>query len=303
MMRKYFNFIPWLFSLGALFSAELAPTFLVLNQFNQGVPISDSTLMKNFSGLSFEFEIPMKQLVLDLDQMENPAASQMDFVKDLGEKYGVNYILFNQFDTEEGRFYLEGHLYNTRSGGLIHRRKLDLSHYEDGPTNELKMWIGEIIGGVRLDWQKMRESILYHDSKDIAYDKTPFGAALRSITVPGWGQVYSGNKVSGGIWAGAESFLALVTISSFLNYSEASQSYLSNSDLYQTSVDEKEIAEYKALAESDWDDHVKYNNLIIIFAGMTGAGWIANSIHAWFLAPRPYENIYKKWDPSSKNSG
>ena len=302
-MRIYFIYSLWMSSLGVLFSDELAPTFLVLNQFNQGVPIADSTLMENFSGLSFEFEMPMEQLVIDLDQMENPAASQMDFVKELGEKYGVNYILFNQFNKVEGRFYLEGQLYKTRSGGLIHRRKLDLNHYEDSPTNELKMWIGEIIGNVRLDWQKMRESILYLDSEDIAYDKNPLGAMLRSLTVPGWGQVYSGNKLSGAIWAGAESFLALATLSSFLSYREASQSYLSNSNLYDTSVDEKEIAEYKALAESDWDDHVKYNNLIVIFAGMTGAGWIANSIHARFLGPRPYKNIYKKWDPSSKNSG
>ena len=66
-------------------------------------------------------------------------------------------------------------------------------------------------------------------------------------------------------------------------------------------VVKKEVAKYRTNAESDWDDHVTFSALAIAFAGATGTGWVANSIHAWIVGPRAYKNLYQKWDPKSPN--
>jgi hypothetical protein len=297
-LPQYFLFL----FVGSLYSANLESTFLVLNHFDKFLPNADSSLIENFSNSTFEFDSTFHILFEDIDNHANPASSHMVTIKELGEKYQVNYILFNRIEHIDDRFILNGLLFNTRSGGLIHRRKIDLKQYLNGQINELNMWVGNTVGQVEKNWENNRKSILFSDPEEINYQKTPRGAAIRSLAAPGWGQVYSDKKVSAGIWAGTESTLSLAVLISFLKYDAAAKSYKSNLTLYNETDDEKEVAKYRTNAESDWDDHVKFSALAIAFAGATGTGWVANSIHAWIVGPRPYKNLYQKWNPKSPNT-
>ena len=300
-MKKLPQYFLFLF-LGSLYSANLEPTFLVLNQFDKFLPNADSSLIENFSNSTFEFDSTLHILFEDIDNHENPAASHMVTIKELGEKYQVNYILFNRIEHINDRFILNGLLFNTRSGGLIHRRKIDLKQYLNGQINELNMWVGNTVGQVEINWENNRKSILFSDPEEINYQKTPRGAAIRSLAAPGWGQAYSGKKISAGLWASTESSLSLAAIISFLNYDKAAKSFKKNSKLYHGTNDEKEVANYRTAAENDWNDHVTFSELAIVFAGATGTGWVANSIHAWIVGPRAYKNLYQKWDPKSPNT-
>ena len=297
-LPQYFLFL----FLGSLYSANLESTFLVLNHFDKFLPNADSSLIENFSNSTFEFDSTFQILFEDIDNHANPASSHMVTIKELGEKYQVNYILFNRIEHIDDRFILNGLLFNTRSGGLIHRRKIDLKQYLNGQINELNMWVGNTVGQVEKNWENNRKSILFSDPEEINYQKTPRGAAIRSLAAPGWGQLYSDKKVSAGVWAGTESTLSLAVLISFLKYDAAAKSYKSNLTLYNETDDEKEVAKYRTNAESDWDDHVRFSALAIAFAGATGTGWVANSIHAWIVGPRAYKNLYQKWDPKSPNT-
>jgi len=299
-MKKFPQYVLFFF-LGSLYSANLESTFLVFNHFDKFLPNANSSLIENFSNSTFEFDSTLHILFEDIDNHENPASSYMNTIKELGLKHKVNFILFNQIKHVNDRFMLEGQLFNTRSGGLIHRRKIDLTHYLNGQINELRMWVGNVTDSVNDEWQKNRESILFRGSEDIEYKKTPMGAAMRSLVAPGWGQAYSDKKVSAGVWAGTESTLSLAALISFLNYDKAAKSFKKNSKLYDGTNDEKDVADYRTAAENDWDDHVKFSALAIAFAGATGTGWVANSIHAWIVGPRAYKNLYQKWDPKSPN--
>ena len=300
-MKKLPQYFLFLF-LGSLYSANLESTFLVLNHFDKFLPNADSSLIENFSNSTFEFDSTFHILFEDIDNHANPASSHMVTIKELGEKYQVNYILFNRIEHIDDRFILDGLLFNTRSGGLIHRRKVDLKQYLNGQINELNMWVGNTVGQVEKNWENNRKSILFSGPEEINYQKTPRGAAIRSLAAPGWGQAYSGKKISAGLWASTESSLSLAAIISFLNYDKAAKSFLKNSKLYDGTNNEKEVAGYRAAAENDWNNHVKFSALAIVFAGATGTGWVANSIHAWIVGPRAYKNLYQKWDPKSPNT-
>jgi len=249
-LPQYFLFL----FLGSLYSANLESTFLVLNHFDKFLPNADSSLIENFSNSTFEFDSTFHILFEDIDNHANPASSHMVTIKELGEKYQVNYILFNRIEHIDDRFILNGLLFNTRSGGLIHRRKIDLKQYLNGQINELNMWVGNTVGKVEKNWENNRKSILFSDPEEINYEKTPRGAAIRSLAAPGWGQAYSGKKVSAGLWASTESSLSLAAIISFLNYDKAAKSFLKNSKLYDGTNDEKEIEDYRAAAENDWNE-------------------------------------------------
>ena len=274
-------------------------TYLVLNHFDKPLEEIDQSLIDNFNNSTFNFDSSINTLFEDIDDHNNPASKYMDDIKALGRTHNVSFVLMNRIDHNDDRLIMEGLLFNTRSGGLIHRRKINLKNYNNGLINELSLWVGNTKNQIQKEWEKEREAILFLNPDEISYDKTPMGAALRSLAIPGWGQAYSGNSLSAGLWAAIELSLSLAFISSYNNYDSSAKSYLENIKLYDATDDEKEIATYRASAEQDWDDHVLYSRLAIALAGTTLTGWVSNSIHAWIFGPRPHTNIYQKGIPHS----
>ena len=270
-----------------------------MNHFDKPLPGIDQTLIDNFNNSSFNFDHSVDTLFDDLDEDDNPASKYMNDIKDLGLKHSVNFILMNKIQHRGERLIIEGMLFNTRSGGLIHRRKINVKNYDNGSINEISLWVGETKNQIQKEWEQERESIMFLNPEEISYDKTPMGAALRSMAIPGWGQAYSGNSISAGLWAVLELSLSLAFISSYNNYDSSSKSYLQNRKLYDATDDEKEVSAYRASAEKDWNDHVIYSKLAIALASTTITGWVSNSVHAWVFGPRPYTNIYQKGMPQS----
>ena len=128
--------------------------------------------------------------------------------------------------------------------------------------NELNLWVGEIMNIVYPGWLENRESILFLDPDNMTYEKTPMGAAMRSLAVPGLGQAYSGKKLSAAFWVALESSLSVGILLSFLNYDAAAKNFLQYQNDYSNTDDEKEIAQYRELAISEHAKHIRYNNLL-----------------------------------------
>ena len=296
-MKEFFVY-SILFS-NLVFAFDQEATYLVLNHFDKPLPDIDQSLIDNFNNSSFNFDESVNLLFDDIDSDKNPASKYMDQIKELGTIHHVNYILLNKIKHIDDRIIMEGMLFNTRSGGLVHRRKINVKDYNNGSVNEISLWIGEIRNKIQKQWEEARESIMFLNPEEISYDKTPMGAALRSLAIPGWGQAYSGNSLSAGLWAALELSLSVAFISSYTNYDTSAKSYLQNLKSYNATDDEKEVSAYRASAEKDWDDHVMYSKLAIALAGSTITGWVSNSVHAWVFGPRPYTNIYQKGLPQT----
>jgi len=289
----------FIFFSNLVFAFDQEATYLVLNHFDKPLPDIDQSLIDNFNNSSFNFDESVNLLFDDIDSDKNPASKYMDQIKELGTIHHVNYVLLNKIKHNNDRIIMEGLLFNTRSGGLVHRRKINVKDYNNGSVNEISLWVGEIRNKIQKQWEEARESIMFLNPEEISYDKTPMGAALRSLAIPGWGQAYSGNSLSAGLWAALELSLSLAFISSYTNYDTSAKSYLQNRKLYNATDDEKEVSAYRASAEKDWDDHVRYSKLAIVLAGSTITGWVSNSVHAWVFGPRPYTNIYQKGLPQT----
>ena len=294
-----FFLVYFIFFSNLVFAFDQEATYLVLNHFDKPLPDIDQSLIDNFNNSSFNFDETVNLLFDDIDSDNNAASKYMDQIKELGTTHHVNYILLNKIKHNNDRIIMEGLLFNTRSGGLVHRRKINVKDYNNGSVNEISLWVGEIRNKIQKQWEEARESIMFLNPEEISYDKTPMGAALRSLAIPGWGQAYSGNSLSAGLWAALELSLSLAFISSYTNYDTSAKSYLQNRKLYNATDDEKEVSAYRASAEKDWDDHVMYSKLAIALAGSTITGWVSNSIHAWVFGPRPYTNIYQKGLPQT----
>ena len=158
-------------------------SYLILNNLDTVDSNLNQVLIDNFDYLDIQFDNITFQYFEESDEPTDFIFLNMDKIKELGTLYGVNYVLSNNITQTDSKINLESRLYHTRSGGLVNQRKINLMAYFDGKENELKLWIGELTGGIKPDWRKERNSILFLNSDEIVYDKTPLKSALRSLLI------------------------------------------------------------------------------------------------------------------------
>ena len=153
-----------------LFAFDVNSKYLIINQFDKSLLADvDEYLESNFDNTFINIDSTMDMIFDSLDQDKNPASLYMDDIKNLGNVHNVNFILVNRIKNLDDRLIVEGMLFNTRSGGLIHRRKINVKNYDDGYINEFSILIGSAVNQIKQEWEQEREKILFLDPQDITY--------------------------------------------------------------------------------------------------------------------------------------
>ena len=271
-----------------------SPSILILNEYDSKV--IDASMSNYFPSKNFVNSEDTAPFLGSLDSFANPAAGRMSLIRALGSDFNVDYILFHQIESDSNRFMLEGQMFNTRSGGLIKRRIVDVTSYYRGQINELKLWVGDVFREVNKEWVDKRKLILYNEPSEIIQDKTPEGAMARSLLLPGWGQFYSDAYNSGIAISSLESIMLTSVLVSYLSYNKSVKNFKSYSKLYEESSEQVEFDEYRSLSSSEWEKHKQYNAALIYTSIASGSLWLVNGIHAYIVGPRPKKDIIQKWN-------
>ena len=268
-----------------LFGETNSPSILILNEFDSHT--DDLKLSEYFPKKNFISGKDTAPFLKSLDSLNNPASGRMPLVRSMGKDFDVDYILFHQIINDSSRFLLEGQMFNTKSGGLIHRRIVDITNYYKGQVNEIKLWVGEIFEEIDKDWEEYRKLVLFDDPESIVMEKTPQGAMARSFMVPGWGQFYSDEYNSGVMFSGIEATLLSAVLVSYLSYSKSVKGLQTYRKKYEESSEQVEFDNYRNLAEGEWKKHKVYNSAMIYSGIAAGSLWVVNGIHAYIVGPRP----------------
>ncbi|MEL1231584.1 MAG: DUF5683 domain-containing protein, partial [Candidatus Neomarinimicrobiota bacterium] len=116
--------------------------------------------------------------------------------------------------------------------------------------------------------------------------KTKGGALLRSLIVPGFGQLYSGRKISAFSFMGIE--LALIGLA--FNSQSTFNSLQSDQDaaraLYDASTSQEDIQNYAAQLVAIDADLQAANDQLMLFSASAAGLWTLNVIHAFITGPR-----------------
>ena len=275
------------------------PSILIFNEFDSNT--DDLKLSEYFPKKNFISGNDTAPFLKSLDSLNNPASGRMPLVRSMGKDFDVDYILFHQIINDSSRFLLEGQMFSTRSGGLIHRRIVDITNYYRGQINEIKLWVGEVFKEIDEDWKEYRKLVLYEDPEAIVMEKTPQGAMARSFMVPGWGQFYSDEYNSGVMFSGIEATLLSAVLVSYLSYSKSVKGLQTYSKKYEESSEQVEFDNYRNLAEGEWEKHKMFNSAMIYSGIAAGSVWVVNGIHAYIVGPRPKKDIIQKWDIVNPN--
>ena len=279
------------------------PSILIFNAFDSKIIDQEKLELSNFFPTKdFIIGDDVKPFSSSVDSMNNPASGRMSIIRELGNDLDIDYVLFHKINKDSNRFYLEGQMFRTESGGMIHRRIVDITNYYKGHINELKLWVGDVFNEIDKEWVEYRKMVLFQNPEDIIQEKTPEGAMARSLMVPGWGQFYSDKPTSGKIWAGIEASLITAIIASYIGYNNSVKGFKSNTSLYESSSEQIEFNEYRNQVDIEWKKHKDYNSAMIYSAITAGSLWVLNGIHAYIVGPRPKKDIIQKWDKIFLNS-
>ena len=280
----------------SIFSNTFSQTIFVFNDFDSELGDSTAILKNAFLSKDIFYGNNFENFATDIDIFPNPAASRMEAVKSLSPQVSADYILYNKITNDNSQIYLDGQMYNSRSGGLVSRKNIKISAYFKGLENELKIWFGEFFNAIDDEWIKKRDVVLFIPPELIKYDKTPFGAVKRSLIYPGLGQSYSGKHNSAYIWAGLESSMLTSVLVSYIGYKSSVSAFKMHTKNYEQSSEQIEFDDSRKSAELDWKKHKDFNNYMIYSGIAAGSIWAANTIHAYIVGPRPKKDIIQEWD-------
>jgi len=115
--------------------------------------------------------------------------------------------------------------------------------------------------------------------------KTKNGAILRSIAIPGWGQLYRGKKLAGYTYLGSELFLIGLALKANGDYSQAKTNYDKYKALYQAESDYTSMLQHKQQSRDFYDQMTEHRDQTVMYAGLAGSIWLINTIHAAIIKP------------------
>ena len=126
-------------------------------------------------------------------------------------------------------------------------------------------------------------------------EKNRFGAAVRSLILPGWGQLYSGNKLMGWSFLGGEAIIGALAFSSYSAYSKAKSDVISFNEQYKNATDQSQISDLRAKTLQAESDQISSNDQMTMMIYAAGGIWAINVVHAMLTGP--------KSEMASKKSG
>ena len=122
--------------------------------------------------------------------------------------------------------------------------------------------------------------------------KTKTGALVRSI-VPGYGQIYSGNKVFGYGFLVLEAGMIGMVAKSNSDYISYENEYNTQLVKYNGATVPGDIANYKALVDQARDDMISANDQLTLFSAAAGGVFLISAIHAYLTGPDLADNTSK----------
>ena len=109
---------------------------------------------------------------------------------------------------------------------------------------------------------------------------------MRSMIVPGWGQLYSDRKLMGWSILGGEAVIGVLAISAYSAYSKANSDLVSFNEQYKSATDPLQIADLRAKTLQAEVDQISSNDQMTMMIYAAGGIWAINVVHAMLSGPK-----------------
>ena len=221
--------------------------------------------------------------------------SSEECAAEVGAMLGVQFMINGAIGKLGDTYTIDAKMFSVQTGAAEKTINTTYTGKVDGLITEIEILAWEIMS------LKPPRSLLNKRSggnpqvSNVPRGKSRFGAMMRSMVVPGWGQLYSDRKLVGWSILGGELVLGALAFSAYSSYSTANSDLITYNQQYNNATDPAQIADLRSKTLQAEADQVSSNDQMTTILYAVGALWSINVVHAFLTGP--------KSDTASRKSG
>ena len=221
--------------------------------------------------------------------------SSEECAAEVGAMLGVQFMINGAIGKLGDTYTIDAKMFSVQTGAAEKTINTTYTGKVDGLITEIEILAWEIMG------LKAPRSLLNKRSggspqvSNVPRGKSRFGAMIRSMVVPGWGQLYSDRKLVGWSILGGELALGALAFSAYSSYSTANSDLVAYNQQYNNATDPAQIADLRSKTLQAEADQVSSNDQMTTMLYAAGGLWAINVVHALLTGP--------KSDTASRKSG
>lgn len=208
---------------------------------------------------------------------------------EVGAMLGVEFMISGAIGKLGDTYTIDVKMFSVATGAAENMKSVTYQGKVDGLITEIEILGWTLLGldaPKNLLEKKRLGTTAYLAQEAQAAGKTQMGALVRSLLFPGLGQFYSDQRIWGYGWIAAELALGGIIYMQYSAYTTAHDDYVNYQALYTSETNTALIAEYKAQKQTSHADMESANDAMKAMAGVAGAVWIANAVHAYMVGPK-----------------
>ena len=271
---------------------EATKTVAVLDFEGRGITLQEAqTLTDRFAtALSGTKKVILVERGTVTDVLEEQGFETGDCTSDecaaeIGAMLGVESMISGAIGKLGNTYTIDAKMFSVSTGAAENMKSITYSGMVDGLITEIEILAWEI-----LDLKPPRKLLVRRaGGTPVASGpkfKTRGGATIRSLFIPGFGQVYGGRKITGFGILVMESALVGMAVKSNSDYVAAETNYNTKLAEYQSATDPATISLLKTDVNIARDDMTSASDQLMMFSAAAGGLWLLNTLHALIVVPK-----------------
>ena len=206
---------------------------------------------------------------------------------EVGAMLGVEFMISGAIGKLGNAYTIDAKMFSVATGAAESMKSITYSGAVEGLIVEIEILAWDILGlDIPRSLKKRRnQGVPDYSAVAAPKRKTKGGALFRSLVVPGFGQLYSGRKLSGFGFMLLEAGLIGMAAKSSSDYTTFKGEYDTQLANYSSATVPAEIASYKVLVDQARTDMNGANEQLVLFSAVAGGIWAVNALHAFFTGP------------------
>ena len=273
--------------------SEATKTVAVLDFEGRGITLQEAqTLTDRFAtALSGTKKVILVERGTVVDVLEEQGFETGDCTSDecaaeIGAMLGVESMVSGAIGKLGNTYTIDAKMFSVATGAAENMKSITYSGMVDGLITEIEILAWEI-----LDLKPPRKLLVRRAGGSPAVAagpkyKTRGGATIRSLFLPGFGQIYGGRKIMGFGILVAESALIGMAVKSNSDYISAETIYNTKLSEYQSATEPDKISLLKIDVNTARSDMTSASDQLVMFSAAAGGLWLLNTLHALIVAPK-----------------
>ena len=237
----------------------------------------------------------MREVMQEQGYTEVECSSE-ECAAEVGAMLGVQFMISGAIGKLGDTYTIDAKMFEVATGAAAKTKNTTYIGKVDGLITEIEVLAWEMMGlDPPKDLLKRRGGGSPVTATPAFKGKSRFGAMLRSAVMPGWGQMYSGEKTMGWAFLGGELIVAGLAFSAYSAYATANSDLTAFNQQYNISTDPAQIQDLRSKILQADADQLSSNDQMTTMIYAAGGLWAANVVHAFLTGP--------KADTASRSSG